>query len=538
VTPVWRIARHEVRDAWRSGVLPVLAALVAVLMLAAAVTGSIEQRGDTEQRKRYQTIVESQWDDQPDRHPHRVAHYGFLLFRPRAPLGAFDTGVERYAGTAAFLEAHRQNSANFSDAVQTTGIGRFGDLTLAAVLQLFVPLLIFIITGSSVTREREAGTLALVLGQGVKWSTIVWGKIAGSLAIVGVLVVPGALAVLTWVGLGVSPLDALALAQDRLFDARAFARGSFEWSTDEWTRAFVLAAAHAIFLTVCTAIAVLVSVRSRSSRAALLTLVTTWMILWVVVPRTFAGLSDALFPVPSRSQFEADVARQIRQLGDSHNPNDPGFLALKSQTLARYGVSRIEDLPVNYNGLVMVEGERLTADAYSQHVGQLLTAYRRQSAVVAAVGFVSPYVAMRMLSMALAGSDAEHTLEFERQAEAYRYELIQFLNGLHTHEVALARDRYDGSPEGGAPSRQRIDRSHWRDAPVFGYVRPGLTWALSHQPVSLAALAGWFLALTAGVATVSRRLTAPERREVGPVRSKPRGGALAVAKRRDGGPVF
>jgi ABC-2 type transport system permease protein len=80
----------------------------ALLLVGAAIVGHQRAAADETQRHRYQEIVRAQWLDQPDRHPHRVAHYGFLVFRPRAPLSFFDTGVENYTGTSLFLEAHRR----------------------------------------------------------------------------------------------------------------------------------------------------------------------------------------------------------------------------------------------------------------------------------------------------------------------------------------------------------------------------------------------------------------------------------------------
>ena len=175
-----RIARHEARHAWRSGVALIVGALLALLLVGAAVIGHQRAAAEAEQRQRYQAIVSQQWHDQPDRHPHRVAHYGFLVFRPRAPLSVFDTGVESYTGTSLFLEAHRQNSANFSDASQTDGTRRFGELTMAMVLQVLAPLLLFVIAGVAVTREREGGTLGLLLCQGASWRDVLWGKALGA----------------------------------------------------------------------------------------------------------------------------------------------------------------------------------------------------------------------------------------------------------------------------------------------------------------------------------------------------------------------
>jgi ABC-2 type transport system permease protein len=227
--------------------------------------------------------------------------------------------------------------------------------------------------------------------------------------------------------------------------------------------------------------------------------------LWVVLPRVLPGAAAAVYPVPVRAEFEARVERHVRTLGDSHDPNDPRFQQLKADTLKKYRAATLAELPINYNGLVMTEGERLTTEAYRQFLGELLDAYGRQARLVELGGLVSPFLAMRSVSMALAGVDVPHAMEFERQAEDYRYTLIQSLNELHVHEVEYGRDRYVGSGEGAVPSRQRIDRTHFQGIPTFAYEAPTLGWALAHQPIGLATLALWTAGVVAALAATSRR---------------------------------
>jgi ABC-2 type transport system permease protein len=203
------IARHELRYAWRSGTLLTLGVVVTLLLIGAGVVGHARQIADRAQRGRFQAMVGEQWRAQPDRHPHRVSHYGYLVFRPRSPLGFFDSGLEGFTGTSIFLEAHRQNTANFSDVGQDSGTRRFGDLTMALVLQMIVPLLLFATAGVSVARERETGTLALILSQSASWGAFLLGKICGSFVIVACVVLPGVMLVAAWIGSGSLDLWAL-----------------------------------------------------------------------------------------------------------------------------------------------------------------------------------------------------------------------------------------------------------------------------------------------------------------------------------------
>lgn len=482
----WAVARHELRLAWRDRAVLALGAVLTLLLVVATAVSTARHNTEAAQRARYQQLVGEQFQSQPDRHPHRVSHYGYLLFRPRAPLGAFDSGVERFAGTSVFLEAHRQNSANFSDASQGGSGERFGELTPALVLQLFVPLFILVVAGTSVTREREAGTLALLLSQGTPWGTVLRGKLLGSALVAAVVLVPGGAAALTWGALG---------AGGPAVDVP---------NTTMTVRVLLLAGLHLVFWAVCAALGVLVSARHATSRGALATTLGLWISLWIIVPRLVPAAAAALHPIPARVQFDAQVEARLRELGDSHDPDDPVFARLRDETLTRYGVSRVEDLPFNYAGLVMREGERHTSEAFQQHIGAVQASFDRQARVVEWTGIVSPYLAVRSLSMALAGADLAHVAAFERQAESYRYALIQALNDLHMHEVDASRDRYE-TVASGAPSRQRIDRAFFERLPTFRFTAPPLDDVLRARLVAVLALVAFvMLALIAFGATIRR----------------------------------
>jgi ABC-2 type transport system permease protein len=268
-------------------------------------------------------------------------------------------------------------------------------------------------------------------------------------------------------------------------------------------------AAHGVFLAICAAIAITASAWHRTSRGALISLMGIWIALWIVLPRVLPVVGTALYPVPPKATFDADVERQVRALGDSHDPNDPKFAALRARALAEHGVSRVEDLPFNYSGFVMQQGERHTSEAYQAHMSRLLDTLARQSRLVDWAGLFSPYLGIRTLSMGLAGSDAPHLIEFDRQAEAYRYALIESLNTLHMNQVPLAKDVEAADTHFGAPSRLRIDRAFFGDLPTFTYQTPSWRWALARRRTGLAtALASTVVLAGVLVMTMRRRALA------------------------------
>ena len=120
-------------------------------------------------------------------------------------------------------------------------------------------------------------------------------------------------------------------------------------------------------------------------------------------------------------------------------------------------------------------------------MAELLGTIERQARLVDWAALASPYLGIRGFSMSLAGSDAPHLIEFDRQAEAYRYALIESLNKVHMNQVPLARDLEAADPRFGAPSRLRIDRAFLENLPAFSYRTPTARWALAGRGTGIAA---------------------------------------------------
>ena len=464
------IARRQVGAMREDRYVVFLLGLVAALGIVSVLGARHHAASETEQRARYQALVDRQWAEQPDRHPHRVIHYGFLVFREEAPLAFFDPGVGAWAGTSLYLEGHRQNSASFGDARHATAMLSFGRLTPAAVLGLLLPLLVVAAGFASVSGEREQGTLPLLLAQGATPAQIMAGKALG----VGAAAVAAAL-----------PIG--------LITAAFVAAGSGEQPSIG--RMLALAATYAAYLAGWVLLTVWVSSRRASSRAALAQLVAIWVVLCVAAPRVGASLAAALHPTPSRAEFTAQVEEAQREVGDSHNPDDPFFRALRDEYLARYQVNSVEELPVNWAGVVSREGEAVTTRINEEQQQELVAVHRRQDRVMTWLGLLSPHLAARDLSMAAAGTGPEAVEAFRAQAEAHRYDIIQRLNDLNIHEIHYENDR-----------AQRVAREHWTQFPVFELAPPSLRRALADRPLSLAALGLWMLVPLAGLGLGRKRL--------------------------------
>ena len=161
-----RIAHEEWRLWLRSRMVVAAALIVAVLIAATGALTMERLTTQAKQRAAQQEAAEAAFFAQPDRHPHRMVHYGHYAFRLPPPLSVFDPGVDMVTGQSIFLEGHRQNTAMFADAKASANMGGFAALNPAALYQLLLPLLLIIIGHGVVLRERESGTLGVLLAQG------------------------------------------------------------------------------------------------------------------------------------------------------------------------------------------------------------------------------------------------------------------------------------------------------------------------------------------------------------------------------------
>lgn len=465
-----RVAREEWRLLRRDRVaLPALALLL-VLSAIAAFTAWEQRQAATAERARHQAQVDHAFETQPDRHPHRMVHYGHFVFRPLNPLAAFDAGIDPYTGHTLFLEGHRQNSANFGDVRQSSLLLRFGQLTPAFVLQVLAPLLLVFIGHAAVARERERGTLRVLLAQGLPPRALVAGKGLALLAVAGLMLLPAAVA-----------LAAIAVVAPASAGA-----------------ALALGLAHAAWLGLWVLGVVLASTLARRGRDALLALLAAWAVGVVLLPRLAPELVTATLALPTRLETDIAVARELAALGDSHNPDDPYFSAFRQRVLAQYGVSRVEDLPVNYKGLVGQEGERLTSALFARHARDGLALQQAQLARLGGFSLLSPAIALRRLSMGAAGTDLMAYSRFLAQAEAHRYALVQALNRMQAERLSWATDRNS--------RESRIGREHWQGLAEFRFTPEPPADALRRTLPLSGVLAGWLLLLGGALALATRRL--------------------------------
>lgn len=426
------IAGAEWRQWLRSRLALGGALLMAALLIATTVVTTLRMQDEAAERAHHQAEAEAAFLSQPNRHPHRMVHYGHYVFRTPTPLALFDPGLDPVTGQSIFLEGHRQNSAMFAATGASADLGRFSGLSPALVYQLFAPLMVILLGHGLVVREREAATLAALLAQGTPGRVLLAGKALAMLSVVLLLLLPLALSAALAVRAGEEPLAAWALV-----------------------------GAYLLYLSIWGALSLLASALLARRSAVLASLATLWIALTLVLPAVAASVASTAAPVAGQLETDLAMLTELRRLGDGHNASDPAFAQLRADLLARHGVQRVEDLPVNLRGVVAQVSEQRLTETLNAHARTRMAAEARQAAALASQGWITPLLAVAEASRAVAGTDLAHHHRFLQEAEALRYSFVQGLNRLHAEKLAYSDD-VRRSGDAVAEERTRVDASHWQ----------------------------------------------------------------------------
>ncbi|EYS86098.1 hypothetical protein CF68_07375 [Cupriavidus sp. SK-4] len=467
-TVVVKELRAMAREGRFAALLVIGAAVLAVAFLAslqrhAAVASEVAQVA---------AATRQQWDDQGDKHPHRGAHFGLYVFRPASALTVIEPGLGDYFGQALWLEPHRRNVARFEPAQDALPSTRFGDLSAGFVFAVLLPLLVIAVTFDAVSGERQRGTLRMMHGAGVAPARLVAGKFLA-------------------LGAGFA-VFALAVALAPVIAASA--GGTLDGAV--WWRAAGLGAGYLLYAAILVGLGLAVSAWVADDRSALFVLVGLWLAFVFVIPGMGAAVARHAVPLPSAQAFWAAIQRDYTE----GLPGD-GNLAARTERhdaalLARYGVTRLADLPVGAAPLRRLERDAYADRVHALHFDALWQRYAAQENVMRAAALLSPTLAIRNFAMKMAGTDLSHQRDYEAAAERYR------------RSVNTAIDEWDASHTRGMTSfdARYAGAALWRAIRPFAYAMPPARFALRAALPEIAIMFWWCGLAAAGLFFSLRRI--------------------------------
>jgi len=391
------ILAKDARELARDGRALLTVGLLLLLSIAALWLSAERMHASETARVEAQLRERQTWLNQGPANPHSAAHFSMYAFKPQTALGLFEPGLSPYLGEAIWLEAHYQDPARFRAAEDATEARRFADLSPAWIVAVVLPLVVIALGFGALAREREQGLWRQLAAAGVSSRSILRGKagwlVGAALALAGLATLP---TFLVSSGLPTPP--------------------------DAAQRWLLIAIAVLLYAGAVAGVTLAVSAAARTSRAALLGLLAFWMVSVVLAPRLAGTLADAVAPVPKATEFWSSVRKELR------DGSDERAKAVETATLKRYGVQRVEDLPVSLAGLELQASEEHGNAIFDRHFGALRQAHTRQQNVMRLMGLISPTVAFRNAAAAFAGTDGAHHWHFAQAAEAHRRSVVKVLN--------------------------------------------------------------------------------------------------------------
>lgn len=476
VSKVVLIAKDEWRYWLRSKLAVTVLVIGLVLTLTSVIVTAITMIELSHTRHELQTTSDKSFVDQPDRHPHRMVHYGHYAFRTPAPLSTLDPGIDAFTGNSIFLEGHRQNSAMFADNRQGTALTKLGSLTPAFIVQTLAPLLLILIGYSAISRERELQTLPYLLSQGTSGLTLIAGKGLALLCVVGLILIP----------LMVSSLFTVLNGESLLAVA-----------------SFILG--YALYLFVWVLLILLASSVFSKNSGSFTALIFVWILLCIVMPRVASTTAATVAPSPGKIETDFAVKAELRKLGDGHNANDPAFKQFKQSLLKKYNVKTLDDLPVNFRGVVAGESEAKQTAVLNKFAEQRMQAELKQTQLSRNFGWATPMVAIKSLSMIVVGTSIETHHRFLRETEQLRFDFVQGLNKIHSEKLTY-QDDINRNANATATKKARVSADNWQILQNFTFNSDSALVRAERSTSAFLQLLLWIAVLVGGIKIVGKRL--------------------------------
>jgi ABC-2 type transport system permease protein len=463
------VAHQQWRLLVRDRRLAILGCALLIVLLTVLATGAAGTVAREAERAVAQAEEARVWALQGDANPHGAAHFGRYIYKPRSPLAELDPGLLPQLGSALRLEAHAQNPASIRAIDGGVALDRFSGLTPATMLQVLAPLLVILAGFAAFAGDGSRALLKQELASGTAPSVLLAGRLIGLagmiLLLIAVVFATGLVAVLVSGG-AASDVAALML----------------------------MSAGYALYLLIFAALTLAASAALPSARTALVALLTFWAVATLFVPRIAPAIAESLRPTLSGPAFEAAVTEEVRKGPSGHDPMDARLERLKAATLKHYRVNKVEDLPVDFGGISLLHGEALSTSIYRRYFNALYGGYAAQARIARAFAAISPMMAMKPLSAALARSDQAAHRRLLEEADRYRFDLVQRLN----RDIIRNRKTLDTPYMANVAAITQHARFTPRPEP--------LSTVVLRQLPDLAILATWALFATLLALAASRRL--------------------------------
>ena len=326
------------------------------------------------------------------------------------PLGLLYEGVEKYLNGTLTVQHGDVPTVSSSAGQGNPLMAGLASLDLSLIVRVIFSLLALLFVYDSISRERERGTLSLLMSNPVPRHQVLFGKYLGILLSLFVPILCSMLA------------GALII----LFSP------AVRLSSSDGIRLVLISLISLLYVSAFCNVGIFVSSRCSRSTTSLMFLLFFWVTFILLIPKASAYVASYVKPVSSLDVVNERAGALWREFGDKvsefnekHPPQgsssfDSGgtkvFMAEKRKMTAYLERAKFrEPLRIKY-----ADKEHSVRQEYLRELG-------RQSALANNLARISPSVNYENLISALAKTDAQSHRAFIDRAGIYRRELISYL---------------------------------------------------------------------------------------------------------------
>jgi ABC-type transport system involved in multi-copper enzyme maturation permease subunit len=227
-----------------------------------------------------------------------VMRQGAVAFRPSSPLDLLSAGVEHLLPTSIETVGYitywgAQTQFVNSRSLDSPMSFLYGRIDLTFIVAVIMSLLAMLFTYNSVAGEKERRTLSQILANPVPRSTVILAKMTAGSLLIGIIFLLGMM-------LGLAVL--LIMGNAVFSDAGLFGR-------------FLLGVAVSLlYILVFLNFGLLVSSLNRSALSAIVSLMSCWVVLFLILPRASVIAAKIVRPVKSQQVIDMEKSQVRMQM--------------------------------------------------------------------------------------------------------------------------------------------------------------------------------------------------------------------------------
>ena len=455
------IAKKEFRGLTSSSLFKGLALVAWLFYFFGLFNGVTYFQENTETRTHAQEESYQQWLNQEDKGPHSAAHYGLYAFKPVPALSIMDKGMEDFLGSATWLEAHNQNEVMMRAVDDGNSLIKYNSVTVGFLWQFLLPLILLILTFNAVTKEKENGTLTMLLSTGTSGRYILMGKVMGILKAFMLYIFIPQVVIL-------------------IITLLVTAGGGVSRELGFLTLVIVF---YLVLYFLIANLSVYLSAIFKTSSQVLIVSIGFWVVATFILPRLYGSIAKHMYSTPSSYEFTYIVNEQRAKGMDGKGSYEIFQQKLKDSLFAVYKVNKIEDLPIGFGGVALEYSEKRDYAAYDKNYGEVHQQFVKQDQLMNAGALFSPLLAMRNLSFGLSETNIYRHLDFTNQAEVHRRDIATKMNS----DIV----KYGSSKGKDEKYKYNAGKRLWKTVSNFDFKKPSFGEVIANQWLNIVALLAW-----------------------------------------------